>query len=235
MKTNHEWTRSSWKSFPPKCLSSWPFTDPFGVFSNPLESLRGPPCPTFGGSFLSLLQPLRGPSPFFVALRGYLYCLFVEILSPLGDLWRIPLEPPPTPSWPFTDPFGVFSNPFVALHGPLWSLFQPLGVPSRTPLPDLWRILLEPSPTPSWPFAVLRGPSWISFCLFVEILSPLSDLWRILLEPSPTPSWPFVVLRSPSWITLFPLRGPSRTPFESFPTPWSPFADPLARPLADPS
>ena len=38
---------------------------------------------------------------------------------------------------------------------------------------------------------------------------------------------------------LFPLsvflRGPSRTPFESFPTPWSPFADPLARPLADPS
>ena len=31
------------------------------------------------------------------------------------------------------------------------------------------------------------------------------------------------------------LRGPSRTPFESFPTPWSPFADPLARPLADPS
>ena len=69
---------------------------------------------------------------------------------------------------------------FVALDGPLSSLFQPLGVPggfifyplnrycsalgeNLFPLPDLWRIPLEPSPTPLWPFVVLRGPSWISF------------------------------------------------------------------------
>ena len=41
-------------------------------------------------------------------------------------------------------------------------------------------------------------------------------------------SCPFVVLRAPSWISFFLrvfIRGPSRTPFESFPTPWSPFAD----------
>ena len=65
----------------------------------------------------------------------------------------------------------------------------------------------------------------------------------------------FVVLRAPSWISfslsVF-LRGPSRTPFESFPTSWSPLADlsftlltdtsapswksfPPSRPLADPS
>ena len=29
----------SWISFSPSCLSSWPFTDSFRVFSNPLESL----------------------------------------------------------------------------------------------------------------------------------------------------------------------------------------------------
>ena len=110
--------------------SSWPFVDFFLPFpGNPF------PFPTFGRALSSLLQPLRGPSPFFVALRGFLF---------------------------------AFS----------WKSF---------PLPDLWRIPLEPSPTPSWPFAVLRGPSWISFCLFLEILSPLPDPWQSPLEPSPTP------------------------------------------------
>ncbi len=52
---------------------------------------------------------------------------------------------------------------------------------------------------------------------FVEIFSPFPTFGGSLLS------------------LLQPLRGPSRTPFESFPTPWSPFADPLARPLADPS
>ena len=183
MKTNHEWTRSSWKSFPPKCLSSWPFTDPFGVFSNPLESLRGPPCPTFGGSFLSLLQPLSGPSPFFVALRGFLFAFSWKPFLPLatfGGSFLSLLQPLRVPSWSF-----VSRTPLESFPTP-WS-------PFADPLGNLWRILLEPSPTPSWPFAVLRGPSW-TFCLFVETLS-----------------------------------------LESFPTPWSPFADPLARPLADPS
>ena len=102
----------------PSCLSSWPFTDPFRVFSNPLESLgrsswpfvdkflpfrpswiTAPPFPTLGGSLSSLLQPLSGPSPFFVALRGYLFAFspFVDNRSPLPDHWRVPLKPPPTP------------------------------------------------------------------------------------------------------------------------------------------
>ena len=77
---------------------------------------------------------------------------------------------------------------FVALHGPLSSLFQPLKVPSRTPFPTFGGSLLSL-------LQPLRGPSWISFCLFVEILSPLGAPRRIPLEPSPTPSWPFGVLR----------------------------------------
>ena len=99
----------SWISFFPSCLSSWPFTDPFRVFSNALESLRGlifyplvryfssfveifSPFPTFGGSLLSLLQPLCAPSCPFVdnsfslcALRGSpswisFSCFFVDPL-----------------------------------------------------------------------------------------------------------------------------------------------------------
>ena len=61
-------------------------------------------------------------------------CAFVENLSVLGGPSRTPFESFPTPWNPFADP-----------------------------LPDLWRIPLELSPTPSWPFVVLRGPSWISF------------------------------------------------------------------------
>ncbi len=37
-----------------------------------------PPFPTFGGSLLSLLQPLSGPSSSFVALRGFLFLAFVD-------------------------------------------------------------------------------------------------------------------------------------------------------------
>ena len=49
--------RPSWKCF---CLL--PFVDIFFPLPNP-----------FGRSLSSLFQPLRGPSPFFVALRGYLF------------------------------------------------------------------------------------------------------------------------------------------------------------------
>ena len=94
---------------------------------------------------------------------------------------------PQCPSWPFTDPFRVFSNPLESLRG---FIFCPLN---RS-------------------FIALGGN-----------LFSLPDLWRIPLEFSPTPSWPFVVL-----------RGPSRTPFESFPIPWNPFADSSFAPLTDP-
>ena len=179
----------SWKSFSPSCLSSWPFTDPFRASSNPLESLRGPPS-------RPLADPSRASSNAFVALRRS-SCPFVEIFFPFV-------------SFPSRTPFKSFlgvplRTPFPTFGGSLSSLLQPLSGPSPFfvalrgnlfafspfvdiffPLPNPWRTPIDP-PTPSWPFAVLRGPSWISFCLFVEILSPLPDPWRIPLEPSPTP------------------------------------------------
>ena len=173
--------------FVPSCLSSWPFRDPFRVFSNPLESLRGlifylldryfssfleifSPFPTFGGSLLSLLQPLSGPSLFFVALRGYVFAFspFVNIFFPLPDPWRTPIEPPPTPSWPF---------------------------------------------------AVLRGPSWICFCLFalrgylLPPSRPLANPYRASSNPLVAlrrSSWPFVDMFlpfRPSWISFLVLPG----------------------------
>ena len=62
-------------SFLPWPLASWPFTDPFQVFSNPLEflpALRG--CPLSPSralaDFLDPPRRLSGPSSFLVALRG---------------------------------------------------------------------------------------------------------------------------------------------------------------------
>ena len=67
-------------------LFSWSFVPLRGYLFSLSVFLRGPswiesrrfleifsPFPTLGGSLLSLLQPLSGPSPFFVALRGYLF------------------------------------------------------------------------------------------------------------------------------------------------------------------
>ena len=79
-------------------------------------------------------------------------CAFVENLSVLRGPSRIPFESFPTPWNPFADSsFCPLNRSFIALGGNLFSL------------PNLWRIPLEFSPTPSWPFVVLRGPSWISF------------------------------------------------------------------------
>ena len=76
------------------------------------------PLPTFGGSLLSLLQPLSAPSPFFVPLGGNLFAFspIVDIFFPLPDLRRPPLEPP--------------ANPFVALRRtscPLVDIFLPFS------------------------------------------------------------------------------------------------------------
>ena len=162
----------------------------FPTPSWPFAVLRGPswispfPGPFFGdggslSSLSSLLQPLRGPSPFFVALRGYLFAFSWKSFLPLAAL---------------ADPSRASSNPFVALRRSSWpfvDIFLPFPGIGRllilSPLGGPWRIPLEPPPTPSWPFAVLRGPSWISFCLFVEILSPLGDPWQTPLELPPTP------------------------------------------------
>ena len=58
-----------------------PFTDSsFGPLTDPLSPLAeiSSAFLTFGGSLLSFLQPLGGPSSSFVALRGFLFLAFVD-------------------------------------------------------------------------------------------------------------------------------------------------------------
>ena len=84
-------------------------------------------------------------------------CGFVGNLRVLGGPSRTPFESFPTPWNPFADSsFCSLNRSFSALGGNLFSL------------PDLWPIPLELSPTPSWPFVVLRGPSWIPLFAFVD-------------------------------------------------------------------
>ena len=93
---------------------------------------------------------------------------------------------------------------FVAPHGPLSSLFQPLGVPSWTPFPTFGGFLsglLQPLRGPSLFFVALRGYlfafSWKFFLRLAILGRPLSSLLQPLSGPSSS-------LSGPSWITLFP-------------------------------
>ena len=107
-------------------------------------------------------------------------CTWVHFVDSPSVL-RGNLFPLSGPSWPFTDPFRVFSNPLESLRGPP---SRPLADPSRASSNPL--VALRRS---SWPFVdiflsfvPLRGsPSWISFFLRVH-------------------SCPFLVLPAPSWI-----------------------------------
>ena len=71
-------SRIPFESFP----TPWnPFADSsFALLTDPLSPLVEifSPFPTFGGSLLSFLQPLSGPSSSFVALRGFLFLAFVD-------------------------------------------------------------------------------------------------------------------------------------------------------------
>ena len=71
-------SRIPFESFP----TPWnPFADSsFALLTDPLSPLVEifSPFPTFGGSLLSSLQPLSGPSSSFVALRGFLFLAFVD-------------------------------------------------------------------------------------------------------------------------------------------------------------
>ena len=71
-------SRTPFESFP----TPWdPFADSsFALLTDPLSPLVEifSPFPTFGGSLLSFLQPLSGPSSSFVALRGFLFLAFVD-------------------------------------------------------------------------------------------------------------------------------------------------------------
>ena len=117
------------------------------------------PYPTLGGTLSSLLQPLSGPSPFFVALRGNVFTF--------------------CPSWTSSSPFPTFgrslssllqplSGPspfFVALRGHLFT-FCPSWT-SSSPYPTFGRSL-SPFSGPSPFFVALRGP----FALRGHLLPP---------------------------------------------------------------
>ena len=196
-------SRASSNPFVALCRSSWPFVDILLPFpGNPS------PYPTFGRPLSSLRQPLRGPSPFFVVLRGNLFAFsWKSFLSP----WR-----------PLADPSRASANPFVALRRSSWSfveIFLPFPGNPFSP----WRPLADPSRASSNPFVALCRSSWP----FVDILLPFPgnpfSPWRPLADPSRASANPFVALRRsswpfvdksflsvrgsswiPSWITLFP-------------------------------
>ena len=160
------------------------------------------PFPTFGGSLSSLLQPLSGPSPFFVALRGNLFAFSWKSFLPLatfgGSLSSL-LQPLRGPS-----PF------LVALRGNLF----PFSWKSFLPFPTFGgslSSLLQPLSGPSPFFVALRGNlfpfSWKSFLPCPTFGGSLSSLLQPLSGPSPF----FVALRG--YLFAFFLRGPSWIPF----------------------
>ena len=221
----------SWKSFLPF------LADPSRASSNAFVALpvlrKSPfswksflPFPTFGGSLLSPLQPLSGPSPFFVALRGNLFPFSWKSFLPwptFGGSLSSLLQPlrGPSPS-------------FVALRGNLfpfsWKSYSPFPTFGGS-LSSLLQRLSGPSPS----FVALRGYlfpfSWKSFLPFPTFGGSLSSLLQRLSGPSPCPFVDNFV--APSWksFSLFfvALHGPlsSPNPLESL--------RPPARPLADPS
>ena len=139
--------------------------------------------------------------------------------DPTPGTSSLDLPVPGCPLWitsvSFVDIFFPLVSFFVALHGPLSSLFQPLGVPSRTPFPTLGgslSSLLQPLSGPS-PFLVaLRGYlfafSWKSFSPFPTFGGSLSSLLQPLSGPSPF----LVALRG----YLFAFSWKSFLPFPTF-------------------
>ncbi len=81
----HGPSRIPFESFP----TPWnPFADSsFALLTDLLSPLVEifSPFPTFGGSLLSFLQPLSGPSSFLVALRGFLFLPLWIILNGFRD------------------------------------------------------------------------------------------------------------------------------------------------------
>ena len=207
---------------------SWTSSPPFPTFGKPLSTSRRTPLrdpPPF--------QPLRTPSPFFVPLRG-------KVFSPFRPSWTS--SPPyPTLGEPLSTPRQPLRGPspfFVPLRGKVFSPFRPSWESSPpTPSRPLANPSRPPRPTPSCPFAVLRAPSWKSFCLFAprgHLLPPT----RPSANPSRPPANPFAPLRRSSCpfveksFCLFALRGNPSPPFPTFgkplscppPTPSWPFA-----------
>ena len=86
-------SRIPFESFP----TPWnPFADSsFALLTDPLSPLVeiSSPFPTFGGSLLSFLHPLSGPSSSLVALRGYLFLAFVDIFLSFVALRGLRVDP----------------------------------------------------------------------------------------------------------------------------------------------
>ena len=124
--------------------------------------------------------------------------------SPFNKFFRA-LDRNLFPSRPLADPSRASSNPFVALRRSSWpfvDIFLPFPG-NLSPLPDLWRIPVEPSPTPQWPFVLLRAPSWITLFLFPSV--PLVD---------PLGGFLFLSFAEPAFNAI-----PERTPASSPPDP----------------
>ena len=146
----------------------FPLVSFFVALHGPLSSLFQPlgvpsrtPFPTFGRPLSSLLQLLSGPSPFFVALRGYLFAFSWKSFLPLatfgGSLLSFlqPLSGPSrTPARPLAEPSRASSNPLVALRRSSW------------PFVDIF--------LPSWSFVALRG--YLCFPMLNPSFKSLSTL-----------------------------------------------------------
>ena len=113
-------SRIPFESFP----TPWnPFADSsFALLTDPLSPLVEifSPFPTFGGSLLSFLQPLSGPSSSFVALRGFLFLAFVDNPSIGCRQGCLPDRDRPPGSLPKQSPLGLY-----------WRTCRPASTPSR--------------------------------------------------------------------------------------------------------
>ena len=195
----------SWISFPPRVFLRGPSRTPFESFPTPWSPfadssfalLTDPlsplveifsPFPTFGGSLLSLLQPLSGPSDPFRVLSNP-WSPFADFFCPARSFPLVEIfSPCPTFGGSFLSLLQPLRGPspfFVALRGYLfafsWKSFLPLATFGGSLLS-----LLQP----------LRAPSWITLFPFVLFVEPLCGF-----------------LSCPSWITPQPVskKHPSRT------------------------
>ena len=177
----------------------------FAILGEPLSSLR---------------QPLSGPLPFFVALRGYVFA-FLPLHAPLSSLFQ-PLR---VPSWitlfpssrSLANPSRASANPLVALCRSSWpfvDMFLPFrGFPFSTRRP-----LAAPSRASANPLVALCRSSWPFVDIFFSFL-PLHAPLSSLFQPLRVPSWITLFPFSPFVDIFFPLPDPWRTPLDLPPTP----------------
>ena len=188
--------RSPWSPFP-----SWPRGYLFAFSRKSFVALRPDP-------WRSLLQPLSGPSTFFVALRGYLFAFWKSFL------------PFPTLRRPLSSLLQPLSGPspfFVALRGYLFAEIPPLARP-------------DPSQASSNPLVALRRSSWPFVDIFLPFPGNLFSPSRPLADPSQASSNPLVALRRSSWpfVDIFlPFPGNPFSPSRPLADPSQAFSNPL--------